>query len=256
MKQAIVIIGVGELGGIFARGFLRMGYPVYPLTRDIQIADAVQNYPEPKLVLVAVGEKDLSATLATVPPRWKNGLGLLQNELLPRDWEAHDIENPTVISVWFEKKKGQDYKILLPSRIYGPHAALLADSLASLDISSKILASADELLFELVLKNVFVLTINIAGLETGDTVGSLWFEHRDLARQVASEVIDIQEWLTGVELPRNRLIDGLAEAINGDPKHKCRGRSAPARLARVIETAEEAGLKLPKIREIYVRQSR
>lgn len=256
MKQAIVIIGIGELGGVFARGFLRTGYPVYPLTRDIRIADAVQNYPDPELVLVAVGEKDLSAILATMPVRWKNRLGLLQNELLPRDWQAHDMDNPTVISVWFEKKRGQDHKVLLPSRIYGPQAALLADSLASLDIPSKILASADELLFELVFKNVFVLTINIAGLETGGTVGSLWSKHHDLARQIAYEVIDIQEWLTGVDLPRDRLVDGLAEAVDGDPQHKCRGRSAPARLARAIETAADAGLKLPKIREIYARQSR
>jgi len=256
MNQAVVIAGIGELGGVFARGFLRMGYPVYPLTRDNNIADAMQNYPEPKLVLVAVGEKDLSAMLTTIPARWKNKLGLLQNELLPRDWEAYNIENPTVISVWFEKKKGQDHKVLLPSRIYGPHAVLLADSLTSLDIPNKILASTDELLFELVLKNVFVLTINIAGLETGGTVGSLWSQHYDLARQIAHEVIDIQEWLTGVDLPRDRLIDGLAEAVDGDPKHKCRGRSAPARLARAIMIAEEADLKLPKIREIYARYNR
>ena len=125
-----------------------------------------------------------------------------------------------------------------------------------LDIPSKILASADELLFELVFKNIFVLTINIAGLQTGGTVGSLWSQHNDLARQIAHEVIDIQEWLTGVDLPRDHLIDGLAEAVDGDPEHKCRGRSAPARLARAIKTAEKASLKLPKIREIYARYNR
>jgi len=31
MKQPI---GIGELAGVFARAFLRCGYPVYPITRD------------------------------------------------------------------------------------------------------------------------------------------------------------------------------------------------------------------------------
>jgi hypothetical protein len=84
----------------------------------------------------------------------------------------------------------------------------------------------------------------------------LWSQHNDLARQIAHEVIDIQEWLTGVDLPRNRLINGLSEAVDGDPEHTCRGRSAPARLARAIKTAEEAGLQIPKIKEIYARQDR
>lgn len=30
MNKAVVIIGIGELGRVFARGFLRLGYPVYP----------------------------------------------------------------------------------------------------------------------------------------------------------------------------------------------------------------------------------
>lgn len=256
MKRSIVIVGIGELGSLFARGFLRTGYPVFPVTRDMEMAEAIQNCPDPELVLVAVGEKDLFATLATIPAQWKNRLGLLQNELLPRDWKAHDIDNPTVISVWFEKKKGQDHKVLLPSRIYGPQAGVLANALASLDIPSQILASDAELLFALVLKNVFVLTINIAGLETGGTVGELWSRHNDLARKVAAEVIGIQQGLTGVDLPCDRLIDGLAEAVGGDPEHKCRGRSALERLTRAIKTATAADVRVPQIREIYTRHSR
>jgi prephenate dehydrogenase len=30
MNQTVVIIGIGEMGGVFAKGFLRSGYPVYP----------------------------------------------------------------------------------------------------------------------------------------------------------------------------------------------------------------------------------
>lgn len=254
MNQPIVIIGVGELGGVFARAFLRKGYPVYPVTRSMNISEAANNVPDPTLVLVAVAEKDLSDVLATTPVQWHGNIGLLQNELLPRHWKTYNITNPTVMSVWFEKKKGQDYKVIVPTRVYGPKAKFLADSLESIGISCKILSNEDDLLFELVLKNVFVFTINIAGLETGGTVETLWLEHNELALQIANEVIDLQEWLTGVSFTRDRLINGVLEGVNGDPNHKCKGRSAPGRLARVIELADEVGLQIPKIREIQACQ--
>ena len=34
MKSPVVLIGIGEMGAVFARGFLRAGYPVYPVTRQ------------------------------------------------------------------------------------------------------------------------------------------------------------------------------------------------------------------------------
>jgi hypothetical protein len=256
MNQPIVIIGIGELAGVFARGFLRNGYPVFPITRDIDISKAYQTVPEPALVLVAVAEKDFSDVLAKIPSKWREHLGLLQNELLPGDWQVYNIANPTVISVWFEKKKCQDYKVLVPSPVYGPCADLIADSLELIEIPCKRLSSTEELLIELVIKNVFVLTINIAGLETGGSTGALWSDHEDLAHAVASEVIDLQEWITGATFERDRLIDGMVNGINGDPDHKCTGRSAPARLKRVIEISDEAGLDIPKIREIYSKQRR
>jgi prephenate dehydrogenase len=54
MNQPIVIIGIGELGGVFARAFLHAGYPVYPVTRKMDIDEAANNMPDPQLVLVAV----------------------------------------------------------------------------------------------------------------------------------------------------------------------------------------------------------
>lgn len=216
----------------------------------MNISEAANNVPDPTLVLVAVAEKDLSDVLATTPVQWHGNIGLLQNELLPRHWKTYNITNPTVMSVWFEKKKGQDYKVSVPTRVYGPKAKFLADSLESIGISCKILSNEDGLLFELVLNNVFVFTISIAGLESGGTVETLWLEHDELALQIANEVIDLKDWLTGVSFPRDRLINGVLEGVNGDPNHKCKGRSAPGRLARVIELADEAGLQIPKIREI------
>ena len=59
MNKFVVIIGMGELGELFARGFLKLGYPVYPVLRSMQLATVVSAIPEPELVLLAVGEEDL-----------------------------------------------------------------------------------------------------------------------------------------------------------------------------------------------------
>jgi hypothetical protein len=194
--------------------------------------------------------------MAAIPAQWRNRLGLLQNELLPRDWESFNIKDPTVISVWFEKKKGMDCKVLIPSPVYGPKAQLIADALKGIDIPCNVLSSEQDLLYELVLKNVFVFTINIAGLvlKEGTTTEILWTQHNEMAREIAGEVIDVQEFLTGVSFQRERLIDGFAKGIKGDPNHKCRGRAAPGRLNRVIAVAGEAGLRIPRVMEIFNSQ--
>ena len=255
MKPPIVIIGIGELAGVFARAFLRNGYPLYPITRSMNLAEESENLPVPELVLVAVAENDFQDVMAKIPAQWRNKVALIQNELLPRDWEAYDIENPTVMSVWFEKKKGMDYTPLIPSPVYGPSAGLIAESLTGIDIPCKVLRSADDLVFELVLKNVFVFTINIAGLvlEEGTTTSMLWQQHRQLALDVADNVIDLQEFATGKSFSRDRLKEGLLAGITGDPNHKCRGRSAPGRLRRMLDMAAGAGLSIPVIEDINRR---
>jgi len=250
MKKPAVIIGIGEMGGVFARGLLRIGMPVYPLLRGDKLSAAAEEVPDPEIVLVSVAEKDLHPTLEQFPSQWLDKIALLQNELLPRDWQSHDINNPTVISVWFEKKKGQDYKVLVPSPVFGPKGGILTQALQSLEIPAQLLMSQEELLFQLVRKNVYILTTNIAGLVTQGTVDDLWSNHQQLARAVAADVMDIQEWLTGSTFDREQLIQGMVDAINGDLEHKCMGRSAPARLANAIAHADEAKLAVSKLREI------
>jgi hypothetical protein len=104
MKAPIVIIGIGELGGVFARAFLKSGHPVYPVTRNLNLPDAAREIADPQLAIVAVAEADFHEVMPTIPHQWRNKLGLIQNELLPHDWKRHNIGSPTVMSVWFEKK--------------------------------------------------------------------------------------------------------------------------------------------------------
>ena len=121
IKAPVVIIGIGEMGGVFARDYLRAGHPVYPVTRKTNIEQLAQTLDKPAVVVVAVGEADLQPTLEKLPESWKDCLLLLQNELLPGDYA--ELSGTTVISVWFEKKPGQDAKVIIPSPAHGPRAA-------------------------------------------------------------------------------------------------------------------------------------
>lgn len=241
------------MGGVFARGLLRLGHPVFPVRRGESLVVAADAVPEPPLVLVAIGESELPAVLSAMPAPWRDRLGLLQNELLPRNWDG--IPNPTVISVWFEKKRGQDHKVILPSPVFGPRSTLLADALGTLEIPTRTLPDAGALLFELVAKNLYILMTNIAGLRTGGTVARLWGDHRALAENVGNEVIDIQEALTVSRFDRAALFRAFADAVAGDPEHRCMGRSAPARLKRAIAHGDAYGLGLRTLRAIATEQA-
>jgi|MudIll2142460700_1097286.scaffolds.fasta_scaffold379194_1 hypothetical protein len=248
MNAPVVLIGVGEMGGVFARGLLRLGHPVYPVTRATPMEDVAAAVPRPLLTLVAVAEADLPSVLADLPDTWRDRAGLLQNELLPGDWSS--LAEPTVISVWFEKKAGQDAKVIIPSPVFGPRAELLADALSVIDVPARLLASPEQLLFELVVKNLYILVTNIAGLRVGGTVAELWDRHRDFASAVVEDVIVLQEALSGRAFDRHALIEAMLEAFRGDPEHRCMGRSAPARLARALAHAKAHGLHLPVLEEI------
>lgn len=251
--RPVVLIGVGEMGGVFARGLLRNGHPVFPVTRNMDVAQSAAALPAPELALVTVAENDLQLVLQTLPQPWRDRVGLLQNELLPRDWQTHGL-TPTITVVWFEKKKGQDHKVIIPSPVFGPNAELIVQALESLGIPTRTLTSGNELLFELVRKNLYILTSNIAGIIAGGTVGALWQQHQPLARKVAEDVLTIQDWLAGTQFSHDTLIEGMVEAFEADPEHPCTGRSAPARLVRALGHADEAGLPVPQLRRIAARQ--
>jgi hypothetical protein len=248
--RPVVVIGVGELGAIFARGLLRLGRPVYPVTRSLPAATVASTLPDPERVLVSVGESDLGAVLDTLPNPWRSRVVLVQNELLPRDWQAHGIEQPSVAVVWFEKKPTTLQKELLPSVLFGEGAPLLADALAAVGLHTRIVSSEAELVAELVQKNLYILLTNIAGLEVGGSVAELLGEHRELAERVARDVIELQSRLARTELSRQDLWAGFERAVAADPAHACTGRSAPDRLVRALRNADALGVEVPELRRI------
>ena len=238
---------------MFAHGFLRCGHPVYPITRKMDLAQACQQIPSPSLVLVMVPENELHPMLENLPIAWRDKIGLLQNELLPRDWQQYNLENPTVTVVWFEKKPGQAMTNILYTPVYGPNTTIIADALQSQGISIHRLENEDELLYELCRKALYILVVNISGLQINCTVHDLWYQHQALARAVANEVIVLLQWLTGQTLNSDKLIAGMVEGIDDCPDRCCLGRRAVARLEGSLNYAQEAGIETPRLMEIYTK---
>lgn len=252
MSSASVIVGLGEMGGAFAHGFLRGGETVVPVTRETDLDSVGVAHPDPELVLVAVGEAELDGVLAALPASWKDRVVLLQNELLPVDWEARGIVEPTVAIVWFEKKRHKAVNVVLPTVVAGPRAARVVAAIEAIGLPAHAVES-ERLLFELVKKNLYILTANIAGLDVGGTVLELWRDHHDLAADVAAEILALQAWRAGQVLPRHDLLAAMVEAFEGDPDHGCTGRSAPRRLARALGHAKEAALEVRTLSAIAER---
>jgi hypothetical protein len=251
MKKPIVILGIGELGSVFARAFLKNNYPVYPITRKTNIKKLASDI-NPELILVCTGEADLQSALAQIPESWKDRVAMMQNELLPRDWIDYHFVYPTVISVWFEKKKGMDSKVLISSPVFGGKAQIVVDSLMLIDIPAHMLDDEAQLVFELVLKNLYILTTNIAGIaiESGANVEILRTHHLQLMHEVSCDIIKLQSSLTGKSFDQITLEKSMIKAFEGDLGHTCMGRSAPARLNRALQLAKEFGLDLPALQKI------
>lgn len=238
---------MGQLGGIFGQGLLRLGVPVVPLLR----ADSLEKLAamEPRFVLVAVGEKDLRAATEALPEKVRDRVALVQNELRAGDAERLGLESPTIAVVWFEKKRGRAARVVRTTRIGGPHAELLRRALEAVDLPARVVDARD-LPFELVRKNVYILASNVAGLAVGGTTGDLASKHRELAAAIVSDVLDLEAALAAAELPRASLEEIAFADFLADPEHKCAGRSAPERLARALALADEHGLEVPTLREI------
>lgn len=247
LLPTVVIVGLGEIGLVFAQGLLKGGHPVIPVTRNQPFIPVLDAHPDAVALIVAVAEKDLVTVLEQVPAHWHARLVLIQNELLPSDWEQFGITQPTVASIWFEKKPGKLIKQLMPSPVWGPNALLVARVLQATGLNARVVADAEDMLQELVIKNVYILTTNIAGLSVGGDVAQLWQAHEPLARAIAAEVIAIQEKLIGTSLAHAPLIAGMRAGFDGDPAHPCQGRTAAARLQRALTQARQHQIDTPQM---------
>jgi hypothetical protein len=250
MNNPVVVIGMGNMGSVFSHAFLNKGYPVYPVLRGMDPKEIELELPNPALVLVALNEDELHSYLPKLGEKWRNSVGLLQNEILPRDWEMHSIPQPTVISVWFEKRKNMPVTPYFPTMAYGPQADIVIEALTEQDIPVARINESDQLLFELVRKNVWIITLQVAGLITRGTIGEVWQNHRSDCTEIAENVLDVQEALADKKLPRVRLIEQMRQDFEAQPGKSTSGRSAVGRLERAVQKADKYNLAVPRLRSI------
>lgn len=249
----VVIMGMGQVGGVFAHGLLAAGRPVYPLRRGDSPEALFQEIPDPALVLVCVGEAALRPAVESLPDAWLDRLGLVQNELLPAFWQGRGIPTPSVAVIWFEKKRDTPLTPIRPTAVYGPRSALLASGLEALGVPVRQVGDEEGLVFELLLKMLYLWTLNFAGLEMieGSTAAELRAQRPDLYRSVSGEVLELLGRMAGAEgLDRERFLRGLDEAISARPAQRCTGRRARQRLERALAHARRFDLALPALERI------
>ena len=104
--------------------------------------------------------------------------------------------------------------------------------------------------FELVRKNIYILSSNICGLEVQGNVGQLKQQNPLLLDKVTDDILKIQQYLTGISFNKNDLLKAVETAFNGDKEHQCMGRSAPARLQRALEIAHTANIEVDELERI------
>ncbi|MCH2108415.1 MAG: hypothetical protein MK135_03740 [Polyangiaceae bacterium] len=261
MKEIVITIGLGQLGRLFSEAFLLSGCVVLPVRRQDSIADAAHaaralqpsNANRPPIWLVAVGEDDLQDVLKELPPEASGRVLLIQNELRPEQWSDLQL-NPTLAIIWFEKKGKKAPHIVLPSVISGPLAPIVHNALKTLDLDARELPEHDEakLIHELILKNLYILCLNFAGLAGAKTAASLLDAQQGTLKKIFDEVLHLEKAAFARTHPTtpiqpNLLWTDLQKALQADPDHGCAGRSAPRRLERTLDLARALHLQIPQL---------
>jgi len=243
--KRVAVIGTGQLGRLIGGGLIANGVEVLPIQRTTRPALRAERLSAAHRVLVAVGEDDLESVLSTLPAHLRERhTWLLQNELLPPAWTAHQITAPTVLVVWAEKKKGKPVAEVQKTLVAGPDRDLVIRALDSVDVRAEPIEDA-ALPQALVDKNLYILVSNLAGLRVGGTVAALKGDHRVFASQLAEEILGIEAARLHTELAPAPFLERLFAAFAADPSHGCRGRTAEARLARLRAHARRENIATP-----------
>jgi len=251
--QEALVVGMGQLGGIFSLGLLRRGYTVVPILRTTPIEHlSVQKY-NPEVCVITVAEDELSHLLDGWARKYSDRWVLVQNELRPSVWERRGLQTPTIAVVWFEKKPGREARPIVSTPVHGPHAQLIVTALTALGLPAHVEPDSEQLLFELCLKNLYILSMNFVGLTFPEDVGTIWYDHRPYLDQICAEVLELEAAQMQRNLPTQSLCIELERLIVADPRHTAAGRSAASRLHRTRTTAQRLGIRTPTLDEIAKR---
>jgi hypothetical protein len=237
-----IVVGVGELGGVFARGLLRIGHTVIPARRGDDLVRVFEEHADAEVVIVSVPEDALGGVLDVLPPSLVSRAVLVQNDLRPRTWTERGVSDPSVAVVWFEKKPGREAKAIVPTVLFGDAATTCAEALSSLTLPTEVAtdeAARDE---ALAIKNVYIVTTNLLGIGRGGTTGELLANDELDWRDAAREVLAVEELLFESAFDEARVLEGVRAAMAADSSHVCAGRTARARAEKFFARARELSI--------------
>ena len=242
----MVIYGLGELGRLYGAAALRAGMRVTPIVRESDPARVLAGLDVDVPILVAVGEAALDEVLATIPRERGRDVIMLQNDLFPSRWRAHQLE-PTVLVAWLLKKRGTPLTVARSSPVYGPHAALMRTLHEVLGAPVNVLASEAALHQALIAKYAFILGINALGMLRDRTLAG-WLQEDPLrVRALTGEAAALGAALCEAPLDRSACERAVGEALHALGQMSARGRTAAQRVRRALTQAEELGIAVPEL---------
>lgn len=248
-SQTLLLLGVGQLGRLYAGGALRSGACVVPILRDTDVAPVLCAYPEGTPVLCAVGESDLDDAVARFPIDRRADLVFVQNELLPDDLERLGARGATLAVVWTLQKPGMPTLVARATGVGGRHAAAVLAWHRALELPCT-LYPPELLAIEAAAKYAFIVAINALGVLAPHTVGE--WRRRDparvdaLVREATAIAVARIDAPTAFDETLSRVWDGAT----GFEALPTRGRSSAARVVRALGHAARLSLSTPTLTEV------
>jgi hypothetical protein len=246
-----IVMGLGELGALYANAALKLGLRVTPVTRALEPERALQELPLETPLLVAVGEADLESALTSLPKGRLDSLVLLQNELFPAQWERF-TSYPTVMVPWLLKKKGEPLLVARSTPVLGQHADLVLSLHRALGFEAEKLPDEAALRQAIVDKYAFILTVNALGLledlALGDWLHKAPAQVSTLAREAAA--LGARLVCEGRELDdfdTNTTVTQVQAGMKAMGAMRARGRTAKERLRRATAHAARFGVPVPAL---------
>jgi ketopantoate reductase len=243
----LVVIGLGELGKVFAQSALSAGLRVTPVRRGDDVAGRLHGLSHETPLLVAVGEDALAQVLDALPIERRDAVILLQNELWPAVWRSRAMQ-PSVVVPWVLQKTGQPRIVVGTSPAFGRHAGVIAALCAGAGLPSEVLADESALLQALAEKYAFILTINALGAFRDDLLGAFLAAEEARIEALCHEASELSAVLTGAPIDEAKCISRTRAAMAAMASVRARGRSAQMRVARALAHARDFGLAVPTLK--------
>ncbi|MBI5497609.1 MAG: hypothetical protein HY904_21540 [Deltaproteobacteria bacterium] len=241
--QELVVLGLGQLGELFAVAALRHGMRVSPVRRTSPRPLPWNAWARGAPILVAVAEDALAPSVAELPPERLADVILLQNELFPSTWRTLELRTPTIMVPWFNRKNDQPVQVGPPTRVRGPHAALVRDLHAALRLPCELLSDDTALAAALAGKYAFIVTVNALGLKEDRTVSAWWRADPALVDALLRESAALAALLVDAAVA-DRAYHLARDGVELHQALSARGRSSRARVQRALARAHSRGMRL------------